>query len=62
MRYEDGYYTAVVQTELSSAFDTISSSNLIDKLSYQGFNGKELYLFRSFLTERKQFVSIDTFK
>ena len=57
MSYEDNYYTVVVQTDLSSAFDTISSSKLIDRLNYYGIMGKELELFKSFLTKRKQFVS-----
>lgn len=62
MRYEENYYSAVVQRELSSAFDIISSSKCINKLNYFGIMSRDLSLYQPFLTNRKQFVSIDTFK
>lgn len=62
MRYEANLFTAVVQTDLSSAFDTISASKLLDKMNYYGIEGNELSLFKSLLTDRRQFVSIDTFR
>ena len=34
MRYEANLFTAVVQTNLSLAFDTISASKLLDKMNY----------------------------
>ena len=59
--YEQNNYTALLQTDLSAAFDTVDTNKLIDKLNYYGVEGKELNLIKSFLTDRKQFVSIDTF-
>ena len=62
MRYESSQYTAIVQTDLSTAFDTVDSTKLLDKLNYYGIQGNELAILESFMTERQQFVSIDTFK
>ena len=54
--------TATMATELSAAFDTIDNVKLIDKLHFHGIEGNELEMFRSFLSERTQYVQIDTFK
>ena len=53
--------TATIQTDLSAAFDTIDTTALTDKLHYYGVTGQELKLFPSFLTDRRQYVQIDTF-
>ena len=53
--------TTTIQTDLSAAFDTIDMTALTDKLSYYGVTGQELKLFKSFLTDRRQYVKIDTF-
>ena len=50
-----------ILTDLSAAFDTVDSDKLIDKLEYYGVIGKEQTLLRSFLTERTQYVQIDSF-
>ena len=42
------------------AFDTIDTERLQDKLQYYGIKGKELTLLDSFMTERRQNISIDT--
>lgn len=60
--YEANKVTATVVTDLSAAFDTIDSTKLIDKLNFYGVKDKELSIFSSFLTNRKQFTEIDTFK
>ena len=60
-RYEDNRLTATIQTDLSAAFDTIDATALTDKLNYYGVIGQELKLFNSFLTNRRQYVQIDTF-
>ena len=60
--YELNIVTATIVTALSAVFDTIDSFKLIDKLKYYGVQGKELSIFSSFLTNRKQYTEIDTFK
>ena len=60
--YENNYITATVATDLSVAFDTIDNTKLLDRLHYYGFEGKELEIFKSFLTDRTQYTQIDTFK
>ena len=58
-KYYDNYYTALIQTDLSAAFDTVDHSILLDKLDFYGFRGDSNDLLRSLLEDRKQFVSID---
>merc|ERR1711867_327325 len=60
--YENNSITATVATDLSAAFDTIDNTKLIDKFHFYGIEGKELEIFKSFLSERTQYVQIDTFK
>ena len=45
--------------DLQKAFDTVNHQILCNKLSYYGFRGKSNLLIKSFLTDRKQFVSIN---
>ena len=47
--------------DLQKAFDTVNHKILCDKISYYGFRGISQDLIRSFLTNRKQFVSINGF-
>ena len=59
--YENNLITATVATDLSAAFDTIDNVKLLDKLKFYGIQGSELVIFKSFLSERTQYVAIDTF-
>ena len=55
-------YTISVFLDFSRAFDTINHSILIEKLNYIGINGSLLQWFASYLSNRKQCVSIDSSK
>ena len=45
---------------MSKAFDTIDHFTLLTKMEYYSIRGNTLELFQSYLTNRKQFVEIDT--
>ena len=47
--------------DLQKAFDTVSHEILLEKLNHYGIRSKENNWFRSFLTNRKQYVSINGF-
>ena len=56
---ENDKITCVLQTDLSSAYDTIDHSNMLKKLEFYEINGKPLELIRNYLCDRKQFVVLD---
>ena len=60
-QYEDNKITATIQTDLSSAFDTIDHSILLLKLDHYGIINSENKLMESFLENQLQCVSIDSF-
>ena len=59
---EDGNYVAGIFIDLEKAFDTVNHDILIQKLLYYGFRGNSQKLIKSFLTNRKQCVSINGFE
>merc|ERR1711873_190118 len=60
--YNDGLISAIVQTDLSAAFDTIEHDTLLRKIEFYGISGKMNNILRSFLENRYQYVSIDGIK
>ena len=55
-------HSAVLGTDLSTAFDTVDHIALLCKLEHFGIRGDALKLFESYLNNRLQFVEIDTFR
>ena len=54
--------TAGIFLDLSKAFDTIKHNILLDKMAHYGFRGIVLDWFKSYLTNRKQFVEYNNRK
>ena len=52
-------YTLAIFCDLSKAFDVISHDILLKKLNTYGIRGNVNNWFRSYLSDRKQFVDID---
>ena len=59
---EQGNYVAGIFIDLEKAFDTVNHEILIDELYYYGFRGITQNLIKSFLSNRKQYVSINGFE
>ena len=65
-KIEDGYQNkklvVAASTDLSAAYDTVNHKILLKKLEYYGVSGTELKLFKSYLSNRKQYADINTKK
>lgn len=59
---DKGQHTIGVFLDLKKAFDTVNFPILLDKLNHIGIRGKSLELIKSYLTNRKQAVTISSFK
>ena len=59
---DNNQITCGIFVDLSKAFDTVNHHILLDKLENIGIRGKALELFKSYLSDRNQYVNIDTCK
>ena len=57
--FENDNYTLGVLIDLSKAFDTIDNAVLLKKLENYGIKDTKLAWFRSYLTNRKQYIQIN---
>ena len=58
---DNGDFGVGIFIDLEKAFDTVNHQILCNKLNYYGFRGKFNNLLKSFLSNKKQFVSINGF-
>ena len=56
---DDGCYVGTVFLDLCKAFDTVDHEILLSKLAGVGMKGNSLKWFRSYLTDRMQFVRFE---
>ena len=56
---KEAHYGCGTFIDLKKAFDTVDHSILLNKLYYYGIRGKPLDLFRSYLTNRSQYVKVN---
>ena len=58
---DEGYIGCSIFMDLQKAFDTVDYEMLLSKLDYYGIRGKSNNWFKSYLSNSKQFVSINVY-
>ena len=58
---DSGHYVCGIFADLEKAFDTVNHKHLCEKLYYYELHEKENKLIKSYLGNRKQYVSINGF-
>ena len=56
---DNNYFTCVILLDLKKAFDTVDHELLLSKLEKYGIRGNIHSLFKSYLTDRKQYVCVN---
>ena len=59
--FDDGEIVCGVFIDLQKAFDTVNHEIFLEKLKYYGIRSKQNDWFQSFLTNRKQYMSMEGF-
>ena len=60
--FSQGKYTLGIFIDLPNAFDTVNHNILLEKLKAYGIQSENLKWFRSYLSNRKQFISYEDSK
>ena len=60
--FSQGKYILGIFLDLSKAFDIVNHNILLEKLKAYGIQSENLKWFRSYLSNRKQFILFDDFK
>ena len=58
--FNDKNYLLGIFIDLTKAFDTVDRKIIIQKLEHYGINGKNLSLFKHYLTNLKQYIQYDS--
>ena len=58
---DDGNFACNIFVDLQKAYDTVDHNFLLSRLSHYGIRGMRNKWFESYLSEQKQFVSINGF-
>ena len=58
---DDGNFACGIFVDLQKAFDTVDHEILLEKLNHYGIRGLTNNWFKSYLSDRKQYVSINGF-
>ena len=61
INYELNLISVLLTTDLTAAYDTVDHMILTKKLEHYGIRNGELNLIKNYLSDRQQYVSIDTF-